>query len=132
MLHCFVAICCYASRNYEDARLFINRALASAVENGESYLHGRALIWQGRIMEKIKGSARREAIQRIEEGLETLTALETYPDVAIGRLFLGELYAQENQAKLALTHLRAAEALFEEMGMDYWIEETGKIMNRFG
>jgi hypothetical protein len=60
------------------------------------------------------------------------TELETSPDIAIGRLFLGELYIQENQEKIAFIHLKAAETLFKEMGMDYWIEETGKIMSHFG
>lgn len=131
-LQCFVAICCYASGDYEDARLFIDQTLASATENGESYLKGRALIWEGRIMGKLGNDAPLEAIQRVEAGLETLTELGTAPDIAIGRLFLGELYVQENQEKVALTHLKAAETLFKEMGMDYWIEETGKIMSHFG
>ena len=131
-LQCFLAICCYASGDYEDARLFINQALASATENGESYLKGRALTWEGRIMGKLGNDALLEAIQRVEAGLETLTELETAPDIAIGRLFLGELYVQDNQEKVALTHLKAAEALFKEMSMYYWIEETGKIMSHFG
>ena len=59
-----------------------------------------------------------------------LTELETKPDIAIGRLFLGELYAQEDQEKVAKTHLKAAEAAFNKMGMAYWIEETSKIMGR--
>ena len=127
-----MAICCYASGDYEDARLFIDQTLSSVTENGESYLKGRALTWEGRIMGKLENDGPLEAIQRVEAGLETLTELETAPDIAIGRLFLGELYVQDNQEKVALTHLKAAEVLFKEMGMDYWIEETGKLMSHFG
>jgi hypothetical protein len=112
--------------------LFINQALASANENGKFYLKGRALTWEGRIIAKLGNDTPLEAIQRVEAGLETLTELETSPDIAIGRLFLGELYIQENQEKIAFIHLKAAETLFKEMGMDYWIEETGKIMSHFG
>jgi hypothetical protein len=83
-------------------------------------------------MAKLGNDTPLEAIQRVEAGLETLTELETAPDIAIGRLFLGELYVQDNQEKVALTHLKAAEVLFKEMGMDYWIEETGKIMSHLG
>jgi len=31
-----------------------------------------------------------------------------------------------NQEEAAKTHLKVAEALFKEMSMDYWIEETKK------
>ena len=47
----------------------------------------------------------------------------------IGHFFLGELYARRHQKKEATTHLKTAEALFKEMGMDYWLEEAGKIIN---
>jgi len=126
-----VGMCCHASGDYEDARLFMNQSLASAIENDESYFKGRALIWQGRNMGTLSDNAPLEAIQRIEEGLEILTELDTQPDIAIGRLFLGELYAQRDQKKVAKTHLKAAEASFKEMGMGYWLKEAGKIINRF-
>jgi hypothetical protein len=32
-----------------------------------------------------------------------------------------------NQEDAAKTHLKAAEALFKQMSMDYWLEETAKI-----
>jgi tetratricopeptide (TPR) repeat protein len=130
-LQCYAGICCYAAGKFEDARLFMNSSLSSAIDNDELYFKGRALIWHGRILGKLSNDASLEAMQRIEEGLEVLTELETKPDIAIGRLFIGELSAQENQENLATTHLKAADALFREMGMAYWIEETGKIMNRY-
>jgi tetratricopeptide (TPR) repeat protein len=130
-LECFVGICCHASGDLENARLSMNRSLASAIENDEFYFKGRALIWEGRIEGKLSDEAPLEAQRRIEDGLETLTKLETNPDISIGHLFLGEQYAMRNQEDAAKTHLKAAEAMFREMGMDYWIEETVKIMNRF-
>ena len=128
-LQCYVGICCHAAGDFENARLFMNQSLTSAIENGESYFKGRALIWQGRILEKLSDKAPPEAEQRIEEGLETLSELDTKPDISIGHLFLGELYARRNQERAAKTHLKAAEASFKAMKMDYWIEETGRIMN---
>lgn len=125
----YVGMCCYASGNFEDARLFMNRSLASAIENDESYFKGRALIWQGRTIGKLSDNSPLEAAQRIEKGLEVLTELGTNPDISIGHLFLGELYAQKNQAEAAKTHLKSAEALFKEMHMDYWAEETENIIN---
>jgi hypothetical protein len=34
---------------------------------------------------------------------------------------------QRNRKKEAKTHLKAAEALFKKMSMNFWLEETGKI-----
>ena len=130
-LQCYVGMCCHASGDFEDARLVMSKSLVSAIENDESYFKGRALIWEGRIMGKLSENTPLEAAQRIEEGLETLTELDTNPDISIGHLFLGELYARRNQEEAAKTHLKAAEALFKKMSMDYWIEETGKIMNHY-
>ncbi|MDX2451544.1 adenylate/guanylate cyclase domain-containing protein [Desulfosarcina sp.] len=128
-LQCYVGMCCHASGDYADARLLIDQSLASAIENNESYFKGRALIWQGRMMGKLSDNAPMEAVARIEEGLELLTELDTKPDMSMGHFFLGELYAQRNQEEAAKTHLKAAEASFKAMNMNYWIEETGKIMN---
>jgi class 3 adenylate cyclase/tetratricopeptide (TPR) repeat protein len=126
-LECYVGICCYASGDYEDAGRFIHQSLASAIENGESCFTGKALIWRGRTMGKRSDSAPLKAVAQIEEGLELLTELDTKPDIAMGHLFLGELQAQMNQEAAAKTHLKAAEALFKQMSMDYWLEETAKI-----
>jgi monomeric isocitrate dehydrogenase len=83
--------------------LFINQALASANENGELYLKGRALTWEGRIIAKLGNDTPLEAIQRVEPGLETLTELETSPDIAIGRLFLGNCIFKKIKRKLRLS-----------------------------
>ena len=129
-LQCYVGICCHAAGDLEDARLYVHKALASATENEELYFKGRAIIWEGRLMGNLSGNNSTEAIQRIKEGLEILTELDTRPDISIGHLYLGELYAEMNQDKEAQTHLKKAEALFKEMSMDYWSAETGKIMTR--
>jgi len=130
ILQCYVGICCHASGDLEDARLYVHKALASATENEELYFKGGALIWEGRVMGNLSGNNSKEAIQRIKEGLEILTELDTRPDISIGHLYLGELYAEMNQDKEAQSHLKKAEALFKEMSMDYWSAETGKIMAR--
>jgi class 3 adenylate cyclase/tetratricopeptide (TPR) repeat protein len=130
-LQCYTGICCHAAGHFEDARLFINQSLASAIQNNESYLEGRALIWKGRIMGKMPEIHHMEAVQQIEKGLKILTELKAIPDISIGHFFLGEHYAQKQQEKKAKTHLKAAGALFKKMNMDYWSETTGKIVSRF-
>jgi len=129
-LQCYVGMCCYASGDFEDANLFMKKALASAMENGEAYLKGVALIWDGRIMGQLPDNAPLKTVQRIEEGIDVLAELDTKPDLSIGHFFLGELYTRRNQKKEAKTHLKTAGTSFKEMNMDYWLEETEKIMNQ--
>ena len=43
-------------------------------------------------------------------------------------MFLGAVYAASGRPKEALEHLKKAEAMFEEMGMDYWLGRTREIL----
>jgi tetratricopeptide (TPR) repeat protein len=47
---------------------------------------------------------------------------------APGYLYLGELYVKAGQIEKALENLRKAEDMFQEMGMDYWLVETRKLL----
>ncbi|MDA3916519.1 MAG: AAA family ATPase [Deltaproteobacteria bacterium] len=129
ILQCFAGMCCYLSGDLEDALLFMNKSLESAIKNDESYFKGNAMIWRGRITGNLPDSSQKEAKQQIFEGLGILTELDTKPDISLARLFLGELYTRNNQQKEAINHLKEAEASFKEMGMDYWLKETRKIMS---
>jgi len=129
ILQCFAGMCCYLSGDLEDALLFMNKSLESAIKNDESYFEGNAMIWRGRITGNLSDSSQKEAQQQILKGLEILTELDTKPDISLAHLFLGELYTRNNQQKEAINHLKEAQALFKEMGMEYWLKETRKIMS---
>jgi hypothetical protein len=45
-----------------------------------------------------------------------------------GYFYLGELYVHAGQKEKALENLRKGEAMFQEMGMDYWLAETRKVL----
>ena len=47
-----------------------------------------------------------------------------------GYLFLGELYADTGERDKALENLNKAEAMFQEMGMDYWLRKTQEVLGR--
>ena len=50
--------------------------------------------------------------------------LKLRPYYARGYQYLGELYAHTGQREKALENLQKAEAMYEEMGMDYWLRKT--------
>jgi tetratricopeptide (TPR) repeat protein len=69
-----------------------------------------------------------KAEEYILQGMKMLDDLETKPAYAVGCLNLGELYANAGQKEKALENLRKAESMFQEMGMDYWLVETRKVL----
>jgi len=47
---------------------------------------------------------------------------------ALGYFYLGELYVKAGRKEKALENLRKAEPMFQEMGMDYWLARTRKVL----
>jgi tetratricopeptide (TPR) repeat protein len=60
--------------------------------------------------------------------MKMLDELGTRPFYALGYLSLGELYADARQKEKAIENLRKAEAMYQEMGMDYWLARTKKLL----
>jgi hypothetical protein len=54
--------------------------------------------------------------------------LNQKPAYASGCLALGELYAGVGQKERALENLKKAETMFREMGTDYWLVRTKKLL----
>jgi tetratricopeptide (TPR) repeat protein len=65
-----------------------------------------------------------EAEECILRGMETLDGLKLRPFYAQGYLCLGELYAHAGQREKARENLQKAEAMYQEMGMDYFLRRT--------
>jgi tetratricopeptide (TPR) repeat protein len=126
----YMGMCCYESGDLNDALRFTNEAFEVAVKNDQISLKGKALIWVGRIAGKLSDETANEAESKINEGLDLLNALDIKPDISMGHLFLGELYAERNQQDQARLHLKEAKGLFKEMGMDYWLKETERTIDR--
>ena len=56
--------------------------------------------------------------------------LKAKPFHAKGHLFLGELYADAGQKERAIESLNNAEPMFQEMGMQYWLDRTRTLLER--
>ena len=76
----------------------------------------------------MEGSQLHKAEEHILKGMKILDELETKQAYAQGNFFLGELYTNAGQKEKALETLRKAEAMFQEMGMDYWVARTKKVL----
>ena len=52
------------------------------------------------------------------------------PWASLGYFSLGELYAGQGQKEKSLENLKRAEADFADMGMDHWVSESQKVLQR--
>ena len=106
----------------------MKEAFRLSEKNQEKHYAGKSLIWLGRLTGKAESQKENEAVEYIQRGLKILSALQTKPDVSIAHLFLGEIYWSLGLANKAACFLKNAAAMFEEMGMDYWLDKTQDIL----
>ena len=110
------------------ARSSADEALRLSQQNNEKLLEGRSWILLGRITGRTETPQIHRAEEYILQGMKILDELKLKPDYASGYLFLGELYVNAGQKEKALENLKKAEAMFQEMGMDYWLGRTRKVL----
>ena len=99
-----------------------------AQSNNEIWVEGRAKVALGRILGKADLSQTDNAEEYILQGIKILDELQLKPFCAEGYLYLGELYADIGQGDKALENLRKAEAMFQDVGMDYWLRRTQSVL----
>jgi hypothetical protein len=76
----------------------------------------------------MEGSQLQKAEECIFTGMKILEALKIKPNIAVGLLFLGELYANAGQKEKSLKNLMQAEGLFQEMEINYLLGRTKKAL----
>lgn len=125
-----LGIChCYTGDLIEAIDL-MEEAYRIADNSQERHYAGKSLIWLGRLTGLADSHKKNEAIEYIQRGLKILSTLQTKPDVSIAHLFLGEIYWSLGLANKAADFLKNAAAMFEEMGMDYWLDKTQEILEQ--
>jgi tetratricopeptide (TPR) repeat protein len=116
--------------NLNEAKVHAEQALNVAQTSHQKYYEGFSRIQLGRTLGKMEGSQLHKAEEYILQGMKILEELETKPDYAQGYLNLGELYADAGQKEKAIENLKKAEAMFQEMGMDYYLARTKNILEK--
>ena len=114
-------------KNAEDS---MEEALRLSRKNGEECFEGLALVGLGRVFGKRKPPQTEQAQECFSKGLAILHNLETKPSYSQGRMFLGEFYLDIGDKEKAMENLKEAEARFQEMGMEYWLERTQEVLAR--
>ena len=71
-----------------------------------------------------------KAEECIMKGIRMLDEMKIKPYLSQGYLYLGDLYNDMGRKEDALKYLRKAEGMFQEMGMDYWLNRTKEVLGR--
>jgi class 3 adenylate cyclase/tetratricopeptide (TPR) repeat protein len=120
----------FASGDFRNARISAEKAIELSQNCDEKHFEAISRIWLSRILGRDKKSEVSEVTQHIFEGIKILNELSLKPFSAQGYLFLGELYGNRGQPDEAFKNLKKAEGMFQEMGMDYWLDKTQEILER--
>jgi tetratricopeptide (TPR) repeat protein len=114
--------------DFEKALACCKQAVPLCRNSNEKPEEAQALISLGRVIGLTNTSGFEEARKLILQGTDLLQKLEHRPRYATGIFHLGELYANAGQKEKAMENLKEAEGMFQEMGMDYWLNRTRQIL----
>jgi len=120
----------FDSGDLESAERTIQQALELSQNHGEKGSEAISRIWQGKIWGKKEEFSLEKAEESILYGIGMAEEMKLRPFVAEGYLYLGELYLARGRREKARDHLKKAEDMFQEMGMDSFVTRTREILRR--
>lgn len=115
----------------KNAQSHTEKALRLSQKNNEKHIEGISWMLLGRIFGQTEPHQVDRAAVCILKGMEILQGLKIKTYYSQGYLFLGELYMNGGKLDKAKDNLKRAEAMFQEMGMNYWTARTRGIMAKF-
>jgi tetratricopeptide (TPR) repeat protein len=135
----FLSVCCWIMGSFqlesidlENAQSSMEEALMLSRKNHEKGWEGVALVGLGRVLGKKEPQQKEKVEEYFYDGLGILDEQRLKPWYAQGRLNLGEFYLDAGQKEKALENLKEAEALFQEMGMEYWLAKAQEALAKIG
>jgi tetratricopeptide (TPR) repeat protein len=126
--HFSLSIAHFNLGNLSEAKIHAEQGVNLARTNKEKWMEGLSWIQMGRVIGKMEESQIDTAEENILRGMRIVDELEQKPHYAGGYLALGELYADAGRKEKALENLKKAEELYQQMGMDYWLARTRKVL----
>jgi class 3 adenylate cyclase/tetratricopeptide (TPR) repeat protein len=126
--HAFCSLAHFDLGKLEEAGVQAEQALQYSLANNEKAIQGVSKIVLGRVLAKADQRQIKTAEGHLRQGISLLEELGVPPYAGSGYLWLGEVYAESARKEEALTNLKKAEAMFREMGMDYWLGRTRTLL----
>jgi tetratricopeptide (TPR) repeat protein len=128
--HLYCGMAHFELGEMEEAQTHFELGLQAALQNQERLFHAVLRCNLGWVMARKDPTQIEAAEEHIRQGitqLEELGLKSIYPG---GYMILGAVYAESGRPEEALEHLKKAEAMFAEMGMDYWLGRTQEILGK--
>jgi len=119
------------SGELEKARGYAEKAVELSQKHSEKWMEGNSEILLGKILGGMDPPLSNKAEEHILQGIRILNELKIKPYLSQGYLCLGELYADRGQKDKAVEALKKAEAMYHDMGMDYWLYRTQSILKKW-
>ncbi|MGO9569690.1 MAG: adenylate/guanylate cyclase domain-containing protein [Desulfomonilaceae bacterium] len=128
--HGYCSLVHFELGDVEEARTHAELALQFSLENNEKLSQAISRVLLGRAIAKTEPTHIEAAEQQILQGISLEEELGVRPWSGVGYLWLGEVYAESGRREEALETLKKAEAMFQEMGMDYWLGKAQEALAR--
>ncbi len=130
LFHDYLSTVHFDLGNLSEAKLHAEQGLNLAQTNHEKGYEGVPWLQLGRIIGKTEKLQINKAEEYILKGMEMLDELKIKPWYTRGYFYLGELYANAGQKERAHENLKKAEAMYQEMGMDYGLARAKKLLEK--
>jgi class 3 adenylate cyclase/tetratricopeptide (TPR) repeat protein len=122
--------CHFDSGDWSEAQGCLETALELSQAYHQRHREGKEMFLLGSTLGKVGPSQCGRGEEHILEGIRICCdEVKSRPLCSTGHLFLGELYVDMGQGEKALVTIQKARAMFQEMGMDYWMARTQKAMD---
>jgi tetratricopeptide (TPR) repeat protein len=116
--------------NLEKALVHAEQGINLSRAQKEGYFEAEAEMYLGMALGTVSPSRFDEAKEHILRGINIADELKLKPQTAVGHFYLGELSCSSGRTEEAMQHLRKAESMFRQMGMDYWLGKAQKALAR--
>jgi len=114
----------------EDAVRLAEQSLELARTHHERGNEAYALLLLGEALYRRQATCADQAEAHLRHSVVLSDELGMRPLTGLGRLRLGRLFAAVDSPKQSREHLEAAESLFRELGMDFWMAQSTAELSR--
>jgi tetratricopeptide (TPR) repeat protein len=127
-------LCCgmihFELEELEEAQTHFEQGLQSALQNRERGFQAFTSLYLGWVKARKDPTQIKAAEEHIRQGITLYEELGLRAFYPVGYMILGAVYAESGRSEEALEPLKKAEAMFEEMGMDYYLGRTREILGK--
>jgi class 3 adenylate cyclase/tetratricopeptide (TPR) repeat protein len=130
MTHWLSGLAHFEHGDMETAKTHADLALNFSLENNEKVVKGASRVLLGRVLARTDPKHIEAAEEHVLKGIGLLKELGVASMYSTGYLWLGEVYSESGRREESLANLEKAEAMFQDMGMDYWLGKTQEVLAR--